>query len=198
MIMNLIQSSADDIKLKDYPHFDAPIPSRKIKKLLEDFISGKYRAFYPFIRYELSWKPYRLKGNGVIEPKSREIRYGSRRDAYIFSYYRKILSALYEKRLIELDIADCPIAYRKLTKTGGLGKSNIDFAKDAFDTIDSLGNCVAVALDISKYFESLDHSRIKQVWCELLGKTRLPNDHFAVYYNITKYHWVIKMKCINA
>lgn len=188
--MNLIKSSVDDVKLKDYPHFDAPIPRKKIKKLLEDFISGKYRAFYPFIRYELSWKPFRLKGNGVIKPKCREIRYGSRRDAYVFSYYRKILSELYEKRLIELDIADCPIAYRRLAKTGGSGKSNIDFAKDAFDKIDSLGNCVAIALDISKYFESLDHSRIKQVWCELLGKSRLPNDHFAVFNNITQYRWV--------
>ncbi len=177
-------------QFKHYPHFDAPIPKRKIRSLLTDFESGAYRVFYPFIRYNLKWKPFRLTGTVSKEPKVREIRYGSRRDAYIFSYYRKKLSRLYENRLKELDIDDCPIAYRKL----GKGKCNIDFAKEAFDTIDSLGNCVAIALDISKYFENLDHKKIKEIWCELLNEKMLPPDHYAVYRNITKYRIVDQME----
>ncbi|WP_165837892.1 reverse transcriptase domain-containing protein [Novacetimonas cocois] len=89
-----------------------------------------------------------------------------------------------------MDISSCPIAYRKIKRPDGRGKCNIDFAKDAFDTIDFLGNCVAICLDIKGYFESLDHLQIKQIWCDLLGVTKLPADHYAVFKNITQYHYV--------
>lgn len=123
-------------------------------------------------------------------PKSRPIRYAARRDAYILTHYRRILAEKYEERLSELGIPDCPIAYRKIPKGNGGGKCNIDFAKDAFDEIQQQGNCVAIALDIKGYFENLDHDRIKQNWCDLLGVDRLPPDHFTVFRNITRYHVV--------
>lgn len=175
---------------KHYPHFDAPISRRKIRQMLRDFEAGPDRAFYPFFRYEQSWQPYRLEGEPKPERKTREIRYGARRDAYVFAFYRRKLARLYEARLAELGIADCPIAYRQVKKGNGGGKCNIDFAKDAFDEIDRLGDCVAVALDIRKYFERLDHWRIKHVWCDLLGVEELPDDHYAVYRNITRYRTV--------
>ena len=47
-----------------------------------------------------------------------------------------------------------------------------------------------MAVDISKFFDSISHDLLKQRWCELLGMTRLPADHFAVYRSITEFRWV--------
>ena len=86
-------------------------------------------------------------------------------------------------------IQECPIAYRKipLTGTAGPGKCNINFARDAFDRIRAMGPCVVVALDISSYFESLDHGLLYRLWCRLIGATDLPPDHNAVFRAITNY-----------
>lgn len=128
---------------------------------------------------------------GKPEKKSRPIRYGARRDAYIFAHYRRKLAVLYEQRLADMGISDCPIAYRQIPKPGSNGgKCNIDFAKDAFDEVDRLGDCVAVALDIKGYFENLSHKVIKRIWCDLLGVDELPPDHYAVFKNITRYRFV--------
>ena len=177
--------------LKHYPHFDAPLTLRDIRHLVTSPDRVAANSFYPFFLYEESWQPFRSADAAKPEKKTRPIRYGARRDAYIFAFYRRKLSRLYEARLRALGIQDCPIAYRQVSKPGrGGGKCNIDFAKDAFDEIDRIGDCVAVALDIKGYFENLDHRRIKQIWCDLLGLVELPADHYAVFKNITKYHFV--------
>ena len=177
--------------LKHYPHFDAPLTFRDIRDLVTNTDRVATNSFFPFFLYEESWQPFRSAGAAKPDKKRRPIRYGARRDAYIFAFYRRKLSRLYEARLRALGIQDCPIAYRQVSKPGrGSGKCNIDFAKDAFDEIDRLGDCVAVALDIKGYFENLDHRRIKQIWCDLLGVAELPSDHYAVFKNITKYHFV--------
>lgn len=177
--------------LKHYPHFDAPITLKEIRRLVTDPQRVATNSFYPFFLYEEGWQPYRSTDAGKPDKKTRPIRYGARRDAYIFAFYRRKLSRLYEARLRELGIEDCPIAYRQVLKPGrGGGKCNIDFAKDAFDEIERLGDCVAVALDIKGYFENLDHKQIKRIWCDLLGVDELPPDHYAVFKNITKYSFV--------
>ncbi|MBF0851451.1 hypothetical protein HKD27_11035 [Gluconobacter sp. R75690] len=176
--------------LKQYPHFDAPIALKEIHHLVTNPERVASNSFYPFFMYFKEWQPFRLKAAGRPEKKQRPIRYGARRDAYIFSYYRQILSDLYEKKLIEYGIEDCPVAYRKIKKKRGGGKCNIDFAKDAFDEIDRLKDCLVICLDIKGYFESLDHNLIKKVWCELLNVKQLPKDHYAVFKNITKYRYV--------
>ena len=93
-------------------------------------------------------------------------------------------------------IDGCVIAYRKIPASPvlGRGKCNIDFAKDAFDRIIELGACCAVALDISSYFESIDHAHLRRVWCRVLGVSALPADHATVFKNITKYAVVDKEK----
>jgi len=79
------------------------------------------------------------------------------------------------------------IAYRKLATPEGKGKSNIDFALDAFNAIRSYGSAAVVTLDISKFFESIDHDLLREKWCALIGKPELPPDHRAVFGAITKY-----------
>ncbi|SHK32154.1 Reverse transcriptase (RNA-dependent DNA polymerase) [Roseomonas rosea] len=184
--------------LKRYPHFDKYLPPEEIERIVTDPNRVRTNAFFPFIRYEKSYQPFRQKGDAEEKPekKTREIRYASRRDAYIFAYYRFLLSQKYNAELDRLGISDNVIAYRKILVKGSpdKGKCNIDFAKDAFDKILALGECSAVVLDISKYFESLDHEQIRGLWCRLFGYDDLPPDHHAVFKNITQYRFVERDK----
>ncbi|MEM8590049.1 MAG: reverse transcriptase domain-containing protein [Pseudomonadota bacterium] len=176
--------------LKHYPHFDRRLSKEEAEAIVSDPKRVAANKFYPFLLYYDSWQPFRTREDGRPELKSRPIRYAARRDAYIFTHYRRILAEKYEERLVDQSLENCPIAYRSIPKKRGGNKCNIDFAKDAFDEIQRQGDCVAVALDIKGYFESLDHARIKKIWCDLLNLERLPPDHFAVFRNITRYHVV--------
>lgn len=176
--------------LKHYPHFDRRLSIEEAEKIVSDPDRVSSNKFYPFFLFHETWQPFRTSDGGRPKPKSRPIRYASRRDAYILTHYRRILAEKYEERLVALGIDECPIAYRKIPMRTGGGKCNIDFAKDAFDEIEKQGDCVAIALDIKGYFENLDHARIKKIWCELLGVKRLPPDHFTVFKNVTRYHVV--------
>ena len=184
--------SIENKDLKNYPHFDAPLSKKEIRQIVSNPRRVAENRFYPLISYSQEWQPYRSSVGGKPDKKKRPIRYASRRDAYIYAYYRKILLESYEAKLDELGISNCPIAYRQLAKDAHSesGKCNIDFAKDAFDEVKSLKECVAVALDIKGYFENLDHKKIKALWEELLSVKELPSDHYTVFRNITKYSFV--------
>lgn len=178
--------------LKNYPHFDAAISISEIEALVRDPLRVAKNTFYPFMRYEQRWQPFRQRKNaeGVIErpdKKKRPIRFASRRDAYILSYYRHQLAERYEVALAAAGVSDSVIAYRKLRDHRGRGKSNIDFAADAVDAIRAIGTCAVVALDISSFFETLDHELLRQKWCRLLDVDELPPDHAAVFRAMTKY-----------
>lgn len=173
---------------KNYPHFDKPLPLREIEALVKDPARVKSHAFFPFLRYDKKWQPFRTRGAKPAK-KLRAIRYAGRADAYIFGYYRHLLSDRYEDQLAVHGLGDAVIAYRKI-KAGPSergGKCNIHFAHEVFQAVHRLGNCCVVTLDISSFFESLDHARLKEVWCNLLGETTLPPDHAAVFKHITRY-----------
>lgn len=179
--------SIQEKDLKRYPHFDKHLSVSEIEAIVTDPARVTKNAFYPFLCYEQEWQPFR-KLESRPDKKSRLIRYASRRDAQIFSYYRHLLSAPYEAALLELNIDNCPIAYRKIRlQDSNRGKCNIDFANDAFQAVRDLGNCCAITLDISKFFECIDHQRLLSLWCRLLKVEKLPADHFAVYRAITRY-----------
>jgi hypothetical protein len=69
-------------------------------------------------------------------------------------------------------------------------RDNIHFAHDAILEIQRLQDCCVVALDISNFFETLNHERLKYLWCGLLGVSRLPPDHFRVFEAATRYSFV--------
>jgi hypothetical protein len=167
--------------LKKYPHFDAFISPEKATVYVTNRERVARHPFYPFMHYKQRWTRFAPKGQiGTV--KERPIRYAARLDAYIFSYYRHILSGLYEEELRRAKLGDSVLAYRHIPISGGRGgKSNVHFAADAVRKIQELGDCCAIALDISSFFESLDHSTLKKLWCRLLGVERLPDDHFQVF-----------------
>lgn len=176
---------------KQYPHFDKPICASKINAFLANSKNVANHQFLPFICYERTQRVFRKNNHKdnteTSKKKTRPIRYASHKDALIFTHYRQILAPKYEAELKRNAITDCPIAYRQLKKPNGHGKCNIDFAKDAFDEIQRQGDCFAIALDISSFFENLEHAKIKEMWKKLLKTNRLPDDHYTVFKAITQY-----------
>ena len=180
--------------LKRYPHFDPMISAKDAEALATDAEAVAKHTFYPFIRYTQRWNRFADEGQkGKV--KERPIRYAARRDAYIFSYYRYLLSTRFEAELERLGLGDSVLAYRRIPdKLAGGGKCNIHFARDAIQRIREIGDCCVIAIDISSYFEHLDHDHLKALWCRMLGVDQLPLDHFRVYKAITQYAVVDKEK----
>lgn len=176
--------------IRRYPHFDAVISAEIAEIYVRDPKKIAAHSFFPFLKYNEGWTLFAQKGIAG-KRKDRPIRFAARLDSCIFSYYRHLLSTQYELNLKAAGLHDCVIAYRRIPKSGGGGgKSNIDFALSAVETVQSLGNCCAVALDISSFFETLSHDRIKEVWAELAGQENLGTDHFKVFKAITRYAFV--------
>jgi len=87
------------------------------------------------------------------------------------------------------------LAYRRIPETSGLGgKCNIHFSRDAFLKIRELDNCCVIALDISSFFENLDHKKLYELWARMIGEKKLPPDHLRVFLAVTKYAVVDKLK----
>ena len=185
-LKNIELLTQDD--LKKYVHFDKKISLKLANELVaeREFVC-KYR-FYPFMLYKQEWTSFRKNHN--LNKKVRPIRYAARLDAYIFTTYRKKLAEKYESLLSEHDLHNSVLAYRRVLTNSGKGKNNIHFAKEAFDKIDELDSCLVIALDIASFFENLSHKKIKEMWCRLLNVRSLPDDHYTVYKNITRYHYV--------
>jgi hypothetical protein len=177
--------------LKNYPHFDPQLSIKGGTALATNPTRVASHKFFPFMLYTKRWTRFAEKGK-LGDSKERPIRYAARGDAYIFAYYRSLLGEKYEAALSQHSLQENVIAYRRIRNADGSGKCNIHFARDAFLKIQEMGNCCVVALDISSFFESLDHEILRSVWCSLIGEKRLPDDHFRVFRAITRYAVVEK------
>lgn len=174
---------------RGYLHFDKPISEEHALNIVTNPHAVATHSFLPFITFNsTTFKVQKDKGTNAINKtiKERPIAYSSHVDSHIYSYYASILNKLYEEELKRSNIASNVLAFR------ALNKSNIEFAYDAFQEIAKRGDCSAVALDLSKFFDTLDHSFLKSAWCRLLSTDNLPDDHYAVYKAITKFSKVDK------
>lgn len=176
---------------RNYLHFDHPLSFKKASLIVKDPLVVSRHAFFPFLTFDISTIKYKKNpetGKKVkIEPKNRSICYSSHLDGYIYSYYAKKLSTIYEEKLIELGINNSVLAFRKMD-----GKSNIEFAKQSFDDIKTMGECSAIALDFTKFFDNLDHIVLKNQLCNLLNTKKLDPDYYNIYRSLTKYSLVNK------
>jgi len=174
-----------------YIHFDPPIGCDKATTIVTDSKKVASHSFYPLISYHVTTKKLkRDEATGKLVPKikQRPISYAAHVDSHIYSYYTCVLSDLYEKALLENNISECVLAFRSL------GKSNIEFAFDAFNEIRSKKNCAAVALDISGFFDNLDHELLKRSWASVLEEDILPEDHYSIFKSLTHFSTVDKEK----
>lgn len=168
-------------KKRCYKHFDRPLNSQSAISLTEDPYKVIRHNFYPFISTTI-YTPRYKRHEHLRTHKPRDIAYAAHADAHIFAYYSYILSCEYEDQLKRRGISNSVIAYRKLGK-----KCNIHFAKEAFERIADCGDCYAMVFDVKDFFGNIDHSILKERWCQLLDVEYLRQDHFSVYKNITKY-----------
>lgn len=182
-------------KPRKYLHFDRPVG----QKAALDYVSSPKKvaahSFYPFITYTSVTLKYRLDNDSgllVKNPKPRPISYAAHLDSHIYAYYCFLLSQRYEKELVRRGLHTSVLAFRAIN-----GKSNIHFAHDAFCEIKAKGECCVLALDVEKFFDRLDHSRLKAAWAKLLDVEKLPADHFAVFKSITKSSRVDKVALYN-
>lgn len=176
---------------RGYLHFDKPISQEHALNIVTNPHAVANHSFLPFITFTATiFKVQKDKITNAINktPKERLIAYASHVDSHIYSYYASILDKLYEEELQKYDIMDNVLAFRSLNK------SNIEFAYNAFQEIKSRGNCSAVALDLSKFFDTIDHLILKKAWCRLLATDKLSEDHYAVFKAITKFSKVDKNK----
>lgn len=176
---------------RGYLHFDKPIPVEHALDIVTNPRTVASHSFLPFITFTSTiYKVQKDKGTHALLkiPKDRPIAYSSHVDSHIYSYYAATLNELYENELRTHRISESVLAFR------ALNKSNIEFANDAFQEIKKRGECSAVALDLSKFFDTLDHSFLKDAWCRLLSTDKLPKDHYAVFKAITKFSKVDKDK----
>jgi len=189
---------------RKYLHFDKFIQFHKNIQVFKSYFKNSLdnvskHGFYPLIKADIvsprikhEKNPLTGKTKVIKKKKIRPISYASHFDSFVYSWYSTVLTYFYEKKIFDLKIDSCVLAY--LEK----GKSNIHFAHEVFEFVKKLfsenGNCVALAFDLSSFFDGLDHSILKEKWCKILDITdgRLPKDHFAIYKSVTDYTFVIK------
>ncbi|AUX25172.1 hypothetical protein SOCEGT47_057160 [Sorangium cellulosum] len=168
-------------RVRGYPHFDQPISEAKATALVTDPARVARHSFWPFVAYERVEQRFDWDTRQRKDPKRRPVAYASHVDSHVYAYYAVLLSEGYERELTRRGLGDVVLAYRTT------GKSNVEFAKEAFERIRQTGACVALCRDLKSYFDTIDHGLLKRRWCTVLGEPRLPDDHYAVYRSLTTY-----------
>lgn len=213
----IIKKEKDWFKLKRYPPIGLPLNPCDRTKWIEPYVTSAEKvaehAFLPFIHRTARVKKYRKKYNtstGKLEfiiengrkvernptEKKRELFYASHLDSLIFSYYAYQLNKSYENKISDFGLNEVVNAYRSIpinpNHEDGSNKCNIDFTNDVFKHILEYDQdeFSVIAFDISSFFDNLDHKLLRDVWCDVLNVQKLPDDHFNVYKNITRFSYV--------
>ena len=181
--MDLQEWKHKNARARKYAHFDDKISLENAWDYIRNPANIVKHGFYPFIHYEKKFNKYKKEnGKGYIKEKSRDLCYSAHIDRHIFSYYGYLVNQEYNKYLENHNMELVAVAYRD-----NLRKSNIHFAKRAFDWIRESEKCYVIIGDFSHFFDSLDHNYLKKRLCDVLGVNLLPPDYYAVFKNITKY-----------
>ncbi|RZA01202.1 MAG: hypothetical protein EOP47_11570, partial [Sphingobacteriaceae bacterium] len=188
-----------EFKLKKYPqldpYFNFFVDNALIQKIVSDpsLKSVATHSFIPFIKILTKTPRYKYqdkKESFSLETKIRPISFASHFDSYIYSFYAYALTEKYQEYIKSKSFSDCVLAYRSDLD----GKCNIQFAKEAFervnDRIINSGECTAIALDITGYFDNIDHFLLKAKWCKILALPELPIDQYKVFRSLTRYSYI--------
>lgn len=147
--------------------------------------------FLPFIEFIDVTRRYKKEDDGtrMSQDKDRPLCYAARQDVLVYSWYARLLDYYYESCIAKKVFQSSVIAYRRIpnAKNVGEGKSNIHFAEEVFNAVREMGECTVLTFDVEKFFPSIDHSQLKEMWCALLDEGELPKDHYAVFRSLTKY-----------
>ena len=178
--------SNDPLRVRSYLHLDEPPRRNVIAAAVADPAQVARWQFLPMITRIKVTRKIKRQGNVFIpKEKKRPISYASHRDAALYAFYAAALTRQYEHRLELLGLSDVVTAFRT-----GDGRCNIHFAREAFEWIDLTRPCVALAYDISGFFDNLDHRILRDRWADILDERSLPADHYALFRSLTRYTWV--------
>ncbi|MBB1137995.1 reverse transcriptase domain-containing protein [Myroides sp. WP-1] len=207
----------DWYKVKKYPHIGLPLKNNDRFKWIEKYVTSKENiakhSFLPFIHKTTKVRKFRKEydlDHGLLNKtivngknnsrksgiKDRQLYYASHLDSLIFSYYSKLLSDKYEEKIKLNGLNEVINAYRSVpiddSKIDGPNKCNIDFANDVFKYISEYKekDFVVIAFDIKSFFDNLDHKILRDAWMKVLTVEKLPEDHFNVFKNITRFSYV--------
>lgn len=201
-----ISAGAKKYKKKGYLHLDHrfwfPEDQDEVKGLLERKLQTfkvknnrlEYHSFYPFLKILTKTPRYRYQfeeGQYDLETKIRPISFASHFDSLIMGYYSFALTKVYEDYIKKNVFDESVLAYRT-----DLGKNNIQFAKEIFDTVKAKGECSTIALDIKGYFDHINHKILLEKWQKIIGG-QLPEDQFKLYNILTKYSYLNPKKTLN-
>ena len=147
---------------------------------------GEPHRFLPLLGFTDEARRYVRKGSGVheIKKKERPIRFAGHGDAAYLQAYAGRLNGFYERALVADGTSASVLAYRKG------GGTNIHHARALFDEIKGRGDCTVFAMDISGFFDCLDHTLLRDEVAGLLGVSRLEGNDVDVWKSVTRYSWV--------
>lgn len=181
--------SSDDFisQERSYRHFDRPVSEadRSGIRLTEDAILRN--SFWPLLSFkkvERRVKRDKKSGSVSFKEKIREIRFCSHQDAALLERYASWLSEKYEASLVSQGLSPTVLAYRK-----GVG-NNITQAKLLFDEIRRNGDVIAIALDISGFFDNIRHDVLRNSLNFVTQRTPLSAADFKIYKRMTQFEWV--------
>lgn len=182
--------------VRNYRHIDDPVDlkdDKSFKKIIRIIEDIKNHQFLPFIKRAETVIRFRKNKKGIAQrlSKTRPIMYAAHVDSHIYSYYNFILWDKYEEYLKKIGLSENIIAYRKIEIADtGKGKSNIHFAKEVFDYIQTLDEAVVITQDIEGFFDNINHGLLKDKICKIAGVEKLDDNFFKVFKSITKYRYV--------
>jgi RNA-directed DNA polymerase len=198
---NKFGKTEKEFVLKTYPQFDPFFnffhQKEEIHELVKDPTLSKVakHSFIPFVKILTKTPRYRFQeqeNSYSLDTKIRPISFASHFDSYLYSFYSFALTERYQEYIRSKGFSECVLAYR----TDLDGKCNIQFAKETFDDIrNRLNNdkeCTAIALDVTGYFDNINHETLKDKWCKILNINQLPKDQFKIFKSLTKYNYVNK------
>lgn len=179
----------DDFFTKDrnYSHFDYRLTEAQRKSIPLSNVDLTKHDFWPLLAFGIPRRKRIYDQNGNFKgykSKPRPIKFGSHKDAALLEVYGKELGQMYENYISTKTINRKILAYRK---NAG---NNITMAKLLFDEISLKGDCTAIALDVSGFFDNIQHTELKECLQLLFGQQRLPAKDFKVFKNTTRYSFV--------
>lgn len=205
LLLILIKISMKDwLKLKNYLHF-SPKFERNDKGFIRSYVKNKNKIdshrFYPLIHFTIVDKKFkrRYDENGNREKlrksssKKREIYYANHLDAQVYAYHSRVLTLqLEEVYKSNALLNDSILAYRAIPINDKRNKCNIDFAFETFDIIKNTDklDLTVLCFDIKGFFDTLDHSVLKDAWKKIRSESELPKNIYNIFRSITKFSFV--------
>ena len=185
------------LKPRYYKHIDKIIKPADLKNVERKIKNKNYiihHGFYPFLSYTSRFKKFiKIKDENQQSTfqrkiKNRPIKYASHIDRCIYQWYSYKINNAYNDYCNKNNLNESVIAYRTCLK----GRTNIEFAKGAFDFIKKSQGCYILVSDFTDFFDNIDHRKLKSKLCEVLSTSKLEQDFYKVFRSMIRYTYIEK------